>query len=396
MHMQFKKVAIGVAVLLAGTVTVSSLASALPDPAEFSVVADADTRGIEVNGADTQCDDNGNAISLYDYVDSGDIGTIQCTIEFKLTTTNQSVTNAPVRSSVIGRGSLASTCDEQRSLEDNIDLTVDDSGPSNRYEPSNFQASLSGNKFCVWAMDFNDVDDSKLSGNISSSYSVNTDDGDLSLSNRCENYGLFPSICFKYTIRNSAFVTGGSGTYAGASGPGEFTDNEYSQFAIETETMPGGPQGSFSSGWVAPVPPLGPASRSVASISAKRLRAGSINFNLRTNSNPSVRMVIGKTRGRSVLTTGVDAPKIKIAAAPGATCSVTATYRTLIGPRTKTIGYPVVVFDGLLTIGVTPTWARTNLGASTGSQILINTRCVLDSYPEFTAVMKVYVGRYVR
>jgi hypothetical protein len=97
-----------------------------------------------------------------------------------------------------------------------------------------------------------------------------------------------------------------------------------------------------------------------------------------------------------VLTTGVDAPKIKIAAAPGATCSVTATYRTLIGPRTKTIGYPVVVFDGLLTIGVTPTWARTNLGASTGSQILINTRCVLDSYPEFTAVMKVYVGRYVR
>ena len=99
--MQFKKVAICVAVLLAVTVTVSSSASALPDPGEFSVVADADTRGIEVNGADTQCDDNGDAISLYDYVDSGDIGTIQCTLEFKLTTTNQSVTNAPVRSSVM-------------------------------------------------------------------------------------------------------------------------------------------------------------------------------------------------------------------------------------------------------------------------------------------------------
>ena len=101
MHMQFKKVASCVAVLLAVTVTVSSSASALPDPGEFSVVADADTRGIEVNGADTQCDDNGDAISLYDYVDSGDIGTIQCTLEFKLTTTNQSVTNAPVRSSVM-------------------------------------------------------------------------------------------------------------------------------------------------------------------------------------------------------------------------------------------------------------------------------------------------------
>ncbi len=388
MHMQFKKVSIGVAVLLAGTVTVSSSASALPDPGEFSVVTDADTRGITVNGADTQCDDNGNAISLYDYVDSGAIGSIQCTIEFKLTTTNKSVTNAPVTSSVIGRGSLASTCDEQRSMEVNFDLTVDDSGPSNRYEPSNFQASLSGNKFCIWAMDFNDVDDSKLSGNISSSHSVNTDDSDLSLSNRCENYGLFASICFKYSIRNSAFVTGGSGRYAGASGPGEFTDNEYSQFVFDK--MPGGSEGSFFTGWVAP------QSLSVASISATRLRSTLIKLNLSTNRNPSVRMVIGKTRGRSVLTTGVDAPRIKIAAAPGATCLITGTFSTLAGPRTKTIGFSANDSDGLLTIGVTPTWARTNLGASTGSQISINTRCVLGSYPVFTGVMKVYVGSFIR
>ena len=282
-------------------------------------------------------------------------------------------TNAALEGTVtnvnIGSGAISQTCDMRRRVTIGYTLTVSGTGGgSNVVTVGGFQNSMDGYQACAWAMKFTDAKSSRLSGTIEQSFAL-SGSGTVPCSGATNPNDTGAMFCVQIVADANVWVTGGAGEFADTGGTG-----------------------SFSSTSTAPIVIPGSQGVKVQSLTARRLvrilidsvpaagtsdTANSLKMSLLKGAKATVRVVSPAPQsGIRTLGTGANGTgltTVKLSAAPGAKCGVTAKS----GKTSKTVVTPKTDSDGMIATTVTAATLTSKLKVSAGAKVTLSVYCAV-------------------
>jgi hypothetical protein len=363
-------VATGAVVLV--PVTGASAANTF-DPGDFTVTMSGGTGYDKVAPVST-CSAGNQSTDLQSFLSNvaarwngqGQAPSATCSTVQVSTFTNAALSGT-VTNANVGQGTIEQTCDMRRTITSTYSLTVT-AGAPNTVTVGGIQSSMDGYQACAWAMKFADAKSTKLSGTIEQTFG-------FSGTGRVECGGAVnpndPNLMFCVEVRSDSkvWVVGGSGAYAGTGGTGTFSDVNTAPIIIPG-TQGVKLQSMGADEVVRLVLPELPAAGS--SDTAKSLK-----LSLLKSAKATVR-IVSPTAQSGTRTLGVGAngnglTTVKLSAAPGAKCGVTAKS----GKTSKTVAAPKTDSDGLVATSVTAATLKSKLSLSAGAKVTLSVYCAV-------------------
>lgn len=367
--------------ILAGLCLVASVVAAVPttasaaafDPGDFTVKM-AGGSGYDKVAPVSTCTTGGQAIDLQAFLSNvaarwngqGSAPSATCT-SVQVSTFTNAVLNGTVSNVNVGEGTIDQTCDMRRSVTTTYSLTVA-AGAPNTVTVGGIQSSMDGYQACAWAMKFADAKTTRLSGTIEQTFS-------FSGTGKVECGGAVnpndPNLMFCVEVRSDSkvWVVGGSGAYAGTGGTGTFSDVNTAPIII-----PGTQGVKLQSLRASTLVQLLFEALPQAGTSDT---ANSLKISLLKGAKASVRLVSpppqGGTRTLGTGANGTDLTTVKLSAAPGAKCGVTATS----GKTSKTLMAPKSDADGIINTSITSATLKSKLAASSGAKVALSVYCAV-------------------
>ncbi|MEY4080329.1 MAG: hypothetical protein RL430_759 [Actinomycetota bacterium] len=354
------------------------------DPGEFTVTMNNPQQGS--GGGGTQptitCTANGMSTTLQNFFDNvvgrwsqpGNPPTVTCSSKRETVQTNAALTGT-VTNVNVGSGSMSQTCDMKQTIEMSFDVATTmaaTAGQPATATVSNIKNSLNGFQACAWAMSFNDAKSSKLSGTIEQVSSFSGDGQSVTCPSQYQNMGAsVKPYCVPITTSANVFVVGGTGYFADTSGTGSFTHSDIAPIMIPVT----------SSVKVASARLQSFVLESVASLVQANTAdtADGLKMSLLKGAKATVRIVSpAKVGGKRALGTGTDGSTlttVKMSAAPGAKCGVTAKS----GTKSKSVLSAKKDADGLITTSITSATLKKSLAVKAGAKVMLSVYCAVPS-----------------
>lgn len=281
-------------------------------------------------------------------------------------------TNAALEGTVtnvnIGSGAISQTCDMRRRVTVGYTLTVTAWGTPNVVSVSNFQNAMDGFQACAWAMKFTDAKSSRLSGTIEQTFGFSSS-GTVPCTGAANPNDPNAMFCVEIVSDAKVWVTGGAGQFADTGGTGSFSSTSTAPIVIP------GTQGVKvqSTGardlvrlLIDAVPTVGTSDT-----------ANSLKMSLLKGAKATVRVVSpapqGGTRTLGTGANGSGLTTVKLSAAPGAKCGVTAKS----GKTSKSVLTPKTDSDGMITTSVTASTLKSKLSVSAGAKVTLSVYCAV-------------------
>ena len=356
-------------------------AAATFDPGDFTVTMNGGGSGPSSGQPPAiNCVVSGQTMTLSAYLDNvvrkwtqaGSPPSGACSMVNESVQTNQALTGT-VNNKNIGDGDMLQTCDMKQTLTMSFTYSATVS-PGSAPVPSvtNFKNVLSGYQACAWAMSFRDAQSTKLSGTVEQTFGMTSDAAkvDCPASVLAKMNGA-PSgsnfYCVPWEMNAKVYVVGGSGYFADTGGEGSFSRSDVAPIVIPGV---GGVSGS-SVGLL----------RSAAAILAllpqadTSQTASAMKMALLKGAKSTVRLVSpAPVSGKRSLGVGPDGStqvQVKVSAAPGAACSITAKS----GSKTKTLSASKKDADGMVTTSITSATVKSKLAVKSGAKVMLSVYC---------------------
>lgn len=298
-----------------------------------------------------------------------------CSMVSESVQTNQALTGT-VNNKNIGDGDMSQTCDMKQTLTMSFTYSVTGFGASRVPAVTDFKNVLSGFQACAWAMSFRDAQSTKLSGTVEQTFGMTSDSARiecpasvLAKMNGAPSGSNF--YCVPWEMNAKVYVVGGSGYFADTGGEGSFSRADVAPIVI-----PGIGGVSGASAGVAralsTVMALLPQADTSQTASAMKMA-------LLKGAKASVRLVSpAPVSGKRWLGVGPDGStqvQVKVSAAPGAACSISAKS----GSETKTLSASKKDSDGMVTTSITAATVKSKLAAKTGAKVTLSVYCKVGS-----------------
>lgn len=350
-------------------------AGAAFDPGEFTVDVQKSVGGYEA-APTISCSVQGVSMTLEVFLrtvsrwdGSGASPAAQCTATQVSTLTNSSDTGT-VSHPTVGSGTFQQTCDMRRTIESAVSLTVAEVTPRT-VAVAVGQHSVSGFIACAWAMKFGDSRSTRLSGTIEETLSgsgngMGSCDGPAQPDSRVVTY------CVDLVSENKVWVVGATGAFDDMSGTGLFTDRYHTPITISTSRDSGDLLLRSASARVPVEIRLDgmPAEGSADTAPGMRMA-------LVKNAKATVRLVsppkTGTTRTLGTGAGGTGLTRVKLSAAPGAKCGITAKS----GKRSQTVLAPKTDSDGVISTAVTSATLKSKLSVLAGAKVTLSVYCAV-------------------
>lgn len=364
---------------LAAVVLVLPVALARPagaaafDPGDFTVRMSGGTGYDQVAPVST-CTTGGQSIELQSFLSNvaarwngqGQAPSANCSTVQVSTFTNAAL-NGTVSNVNVGQGTIEQTCDMRRTITSTYSLTVSPGTP-NAVTVGNIQSSMDGYQACAWAMKFADAKSTRLSGTIEQTFGF-SGTGRVECGGAVNPNDTNLMFCVEVRKDSRVWVVGGSGEYAGTGGTGTFSDVNTAPIIIP------GTQGvklvSASAVDIVRVVLAGLAAAGTSDT------ANSLKLSLLKGAKATVRVVSpttqAGTRTLGVGANGTGLTTVKLSAAPGAKCGITAKS----GKTSKTVAAPKTDSDGLIATTVTAATLKSKLSVSAGAKVTLSVYCAV-------------------
>ena len=285
----------------------------------------------------------------------------------QVSTFTNSVLNGTVSNVKVGQGTIEQTCDMRRTITSTYTLTVSVGAP-NTVTVADVQNSMGGFQACAWAMKFTDAKATRLSGTIEQTFGFNGT-GRVQCGGQQNPNDTSLMFCVEVRSDSKVWVVGGSGEYAGTGGTGTFSDVSTAPIII-----PGTQGVKLQSAGAADVIRVVLAGLPAAGTSDT---ANSLKLSLLRGAKSTVRVVSpavqSGARTLGVGANGTGLTTVKLSAAPGAKCGVTAKS----GKTSRTVAAPKTDSDGLIATTVTAATLKSKLSVSAGAKVTLSVYCAL-------------------
>ncbi|NBR67435.1 MAG: hypothetical protein EBT79_09230 [Actinobacteria bacterium] len=363
---------------------VGGASGAAIDPGEFTVTMNNPQQGS--GGGGTQptitCSANGMTTTLQNFFDNvvgrwsqaGNPPTVSCSSKRETVQTNASLTGTVVNVN-LGSGSMNQTCDMKQTVEMTFDVVTTMSatqGQPATVSVSNVRNSLNGFQACAWAMAFTDAKSSRLSGTIEQVSSFSGEGQGVACPPQYQNMqNVAKTYCIPINTSASVFVVGGTGYFADTSGTGSFSHSDIAPIMLPVS----------SSVKVASVRLQAFVFDSMASLLQANTSdtADGLKMSLLKGAKSTVRLVSpAKVGGKRSLGTGPDGSTlvtVKMSAAPGAKCGVTAKS----GTKAKSVLTAKKDSDGVITTAITSATLKKSLAVKAGAKVMLSVYCAVPS-----------------
>lgn len=298
-----------------------------------------------------------------------------CSMVNESVQTNQVLTGT-VNNKNIGDGDMSQTCDLKQTLTMSFTYSVTGSGASRVPAVTDFKNVLSGFQACAWAMSFRDAQSTKLSGTVEQTFGMTSDavkiDCPASVLSRMNGApGGSTFYCVPWEMNAKVYVVGGTGYFADTGGVGSFSRSDVAPIVIPGTGGVSGASVGITRALNA-VLALLPQADTSQSASAMKMA-------LLKGAKASVRLVSpAPVSGKRSLGVGPDGStqlKVKVSAAPGAACSITAKS----GSKSSTLSANKKDSDGMVTTSITSATVKSKLAAKTGAKVTLSVYCKIGS-----------------
>lgn len=343
------------------------------DPGDFTVTMQGGA-GADSIAPVTTCTAGGQQIELQSFLNNvasrwngqGQAPSASCS-SVQVSTFTNAVLNGTVTNVNVGQGTIEQTCDMRRTVTSAYSLTVA-AGAPNTVTVGEVQNNMAGFQACAWTMKFTDTKSTRLSGTIEQTFGF-TSTGRVQCGGQSNPNETNLMFCVEVRSDADVWVVGGSGEYAGTGGTGSFSSVSTAPIVIP------GAQGvkvqSLRAADVVSLVLSGVLRASTADT------ANSLKLSLLAGAKPSVR-VVSPAPQSGVRTLGVGAngsglTTVKLSAAPGAKCGVTAKS----GKKSKTVLAPKTDSDGMIGTTVTASTLKSKLSVSAGARITLSVYCAV-------------------
>lgn len=346
------------------------------DPGDFTVTMTGGSGGGQQRPAMT-CSSGGRSLELQTFLSDvaarwngqGTAPSASCTSIETNTFTNAALEGTVVNKN-IGSGSISQTCDMRRTVTVRFDITVA-AGSPNTVTVANFANSMEGFQACAWAMRFGDAKSSRLSGTIEQTFGFSSAGAVPCNGSYADLAARGKVFCVEVLTNADVWVVGGSGEFASTGGTGSFSSGSLAPIVIPT--VSGVTTQSLDRSRMLEIVNLVlPAANSADS-------ANSLKMTLMKGAKATVRLVSpAKTGGSRTLGAGADGTgltKVKISAAPGAKCSVSAKS----GKVSKSVAPAKTDSDGMISTSVTSATLTSKLAVSSGAKVLLSVYCAVGA-----------------
>lgn len=344
------------------------------DPGDFSVTMNNPGAGADQTKPTTTCTVSNQSMTLQSYVDNV-VGSwnqqgsappqASCVMSRTSTLTNALLTGTVVNKTV-GNGTIEQSCDMTQKVDISFNLSAIISATGRSVAASSFANTMSGFQACAWAMTFSDAQGSRMTGTIEQTFGFAGDGAAVECPSGYSSMASQGTLyCLSVVQSSKVYVVGGSGAFADTGGEGQFVSTSVAPVIIPKT---GSVQGASLR--TPALPFVVPGVDSSASANGLKLA-------LLAGAKPSVRLVSppvsGTGRSLGVGPNGTSPMYVKIAAAPGAKCGVTAK----AGSKLKTLLPPLKDADGVIASTITAAVVKAKLGAKSGAKVTFGLSCTL-------------------
>ena len=354
------------------------------DPGDFQVTMSRSDSGMGQSKPVMTCDVNGQKMVIQDYFTNvlqkwtpsqGQPAAVSCASSQESTMTNAALSGTVTNKSV-GAGDITQTCDMRQKMDTSFTLAATMSttqGTPPTFAVSNFKTAMDGYQACAWAMTFKDASVTKLSGTIEQTFGFSNDTASVTCPPEYDGMKSMGTLtCVPIVMNAKVFVVGGAGEYAGTGGTGSFSNTNIAPIMIPNFGA------SKQSAGVSVM--LSALSQAFASASVHAFAAGDgMKLTLKTGAKPAVRLVspvlTGASRTLGVGPDGATPLTVKLSAAPGASCGISAKS----GTKAKSVLAPKADADGAISTTVTAASLRTKLGVKTGAKVSLSVSCAVGA-----------------
>lgn len=364
------------ALLLAVLPVVPARAASTFDPGDFTVTMTGGSGAGQQRPAMT-CTSGGQTLELQAFLSNvaarwngqGPAPAASCTSVEVNTFTNAALEGTVVNKN-IGSGTISQTCDMRRNVTVKFDVTVA-AGSPNTVAVGNFASSMDGFQACAWAMRFADAKSSRLSGTIEQTYGFSSAGAVPCNGSYADLSSRGKVFCVEVQMNAKVWVVGGAGEFASTGGTGTFSSGSLAPIVIPTVT--GVTTQSLNPARMIEIVDLMlPGANSADS-------ANNLKMTLIKGAKATVRMVSPAKEGNSrTLGAGADGTgltKVKVSAAPGAKCGITAK----AGSTSKSVAPAKTDADGMIATAVTSATLKSKLAAKSGAKVVLSVYCAVGS-----------------
>lgn len=348
------------------------------DPGDFTVTMDKPLEGASETQPATVCSVSGQSMTIQAYVDNvvsrwnqqgASPPTAACTMSRTTVLSNAPLTGSVVNKTA-GNGSMAQTCDMKRQVDISFTLTAVISASGRSVTASSFSNKMAGFQACAWAMTFADAKHSRLSGTIEQTFEF----ADAGAAVECPaSYAGLSSqgtvYCVTVQANAKVYVVGGSGEFSDTGGEGDLSNTDVAGIVIpKTGSVQGSSFRALSSGILFPTGLLAVDSTATAN---------SLKLALLKGAKASVRLVSpasnGTVRSLGAGPDGSSQTKVKVSAAPGAACAITAKS----GKKSAVLLKAVKDADGVIATSITAALVKGKLSVKTGAKVTLGLSCAV-------------------
>lgn len=346
------------------------------DPGDFTVTMTGGSGAGQQRPAMT-CTAGGQTMELQSFLSNvasrwngqGGAPSASCTSTEVNTFTNAALEGEVVNKNV-GAGTISQTCDMRRSVTVKFDVTVA-AGSPNTVSVGNFASSMDGFQACAWAMKFGDAKSSRLSGTIEQTFGFSSTGAVPCNGSYSDLSARGKVFCVEVQMNADVWVVGGSGEFASTGGTGKFSSGSLAPIVIPT--VSGVTTQSLNEARMLQIVSLVlPGANSADS-------ANNLKMTLMKGAKASVRMVSpAKEAGSRTLGAGADGTgltKVKVSAAPGAKCGITAK----AGSTSKSVVPAKTDADGMIATSVTSATLKSKLAAKSGAKVVLSVYCAVGT-----------------
>ena len=358
------------------------VSAAAIDPGEFTVTMNNPQQGS--GGGGTQptvtCSANGMTTTLQNFFDNvvgrwsqpGNPPTVSCSSRQESLQTNAALTGT-VTNVNVGSGSMNQTCDMKQMIETSFDVTTTMSavaGQPATATVSNFRNSMNGYQACAWAMTFNDAKGSRLSGTIEQESSFSGEGQPVECPTQYQNMQRAGKVyCVPILTSAKVYVVGGTGYFADTAGTGSFSHTDIAPIMIPLSS-------SVKTAAVSLRGVVLGVVRAVLQANSADTADG-LKMSLLKGAKSTVRLVSpAKVGGKRSLGTGPDGSTlltVKLSAAPGAKCGVTAKS----GAKSRSVLAAKKDTDGLIATTITSASLKKSLAVKAGAKVMLSVYCAV-------------------
>ena len=352
------------------------------DPGDFTVSISNPQEGSGGGQPTITCSANGMSTTLQGFFDNvvghwtqaGNPPTVTCSSKREMVQTNAALAGT-VTNVNVGSGSISQTCDMKQTVAISFDVVTTMAttpGQPATVAVTNLKNSLDGYQACAWAMTFTDSQASRLSGTIEQVSSFSGDGQSVTCPAQFQNMQNMAKVyCVPVKTSASVYVVGGTGYFADTAGTGTFSHSDIAPIMIPVSS-------SVKVASVRLQTFVFDATAALLQLNSADTADG-MKMSLLKGAKASVRIVSpANVGGKRSLGTGADGSTlttVKMSAAPGAKCGLTAKS----GSKTKSVLTAKKDADGLITTSITSATLKKSLAVAAGAKVMLSVYCAVAS-----------------